>query len=94
MVRTTISIPEEEFKEIKRLAARTDRSISWLLRQAFRLAKPRLEWGESYAATFNRVWAEIGGVLREAGIQEKTVARLITEVRSRRPKKRARTGTR
>ncbi len=94
MIRTTISIPEEEFNEIKRLAARTDRSISWLLRQAFRLAKPRLEWGESYAATFNRVWAEIGGVLRQAGIQEKAVGRLITEVRSRRPKKRARTGKR
>ena len=94
MIRTTISIPEEEFKEIKRLAARTDRSISWLLRQAFRLAKPRLESGESYSTTFNRVWSEIGGVLRQAGVRQNTVGRLIADVRSRGPRKRARTGMR
>ncbi len=94
MIRTTISIPDEEFQEIKRLAARTDRSISWLLRQAFRLAKPRLESGVSYAETFDRVWAEIGGVLRESGIHERKVGQLIATVRSGKSKTKARTGKR
>lgn len=89
MIRTTISLPEEEFEEIKRLADRTDRSISWLLRQAFRLAKPRLETGESYAVTFDQVWANVGEALRGAGVQRKTVDQLIATVRSRRAKKKA-----
>lgn len=92
VIRTTISLPKEEFEEIKRLADRTDRSISWLLRQAFRLAKSRLETGESYAATFNEVWANVGEALRGAGVQQENVAQLIATVRSRRAKKRA--GTR
>lgn len=32
MVRTTITLAEDEFEELKRLAARQDRTISWLLR--------------------------------------------------------------
>lgn len=91
MIRTTISLPEEEFKEIKRLAERTDRPISWLLRQAFRLAKSRLETGESYAATFNQAWGDVGEALRGAGVQQGSVDQLIATVRSRRVKKKART---
>jgi uncharacterized small protein (TIGR04563 family) len=87
VIRTTISLPEEEFEEIKRLADRTDRSISWLLRQAFRLAKSRLETGESYAVTFDQVWANVGDALRGAGVQQKTVDQLIATARSRRVKK-------
>jgi uncharacterized small protein (TIGR04563 family) len=89
VIRTTISLPKEEFQEIKRLADRTDRSISWLLRQAFRLAKSRLETGESYAVTFDQVWANVGEALRGAGVQPKNVAQLIATVRSRRAKKKA-----
>lgn len=89
MIRTTISLSEEEFEEIKRLAERTDRSISWLLRQAFRLAKSRLETGESYAATFNEVWGDVGEALRGAGVREANVHQLIATVRSRRAKKKA-----
>jgi len=91
VIRTTISIPEEEFEEIRSLAERTDRSISWLLRRAFRLAKPRLEAGESYATTFNQVWANVGEALRGAGVQQKNVDELIGTVRSRGAKKKART---
>jgi uncharacterized small protein (TIGR04563 family) len=89
VIRTTISLPEEEFDEIKRLAERTDRSISWLLRQAFRLARGRLERGEAYTATFNRVWADVGAALRGAGVKHKHVGQLIATVRSRRAKKKA-----
>jgi uncharacterized small protein (TIGR04563 family) len=94
VIRTTISIPDEEFQEIKRLAARADRSISWLLRQAFRLAKPRIESGASYAQTFDRVWAEIGGTLREAGIDQDKVGQLIATVRSAKPRTKTRAGRR
>jgi len=45
MARTTITLAEEEFAELNRLAAQQDRSVSWLLRQAFRLSKVRLERG-------------------------------------------------
>jgi uncharacterized small protein (TIGR04563 family) len=89
VIRSTISLPKEEFEEIKRLADRADRSISWLLRQAFRLAKSRLETGESYAVTFDQVWTNVGEALRGAGVQQKNVAQLIATVRSRRAKKKA-----
>ncbi len=83
-VRTTITLAEEEFEELKRLAARQDRSISWLLRQAFRLSKARLERGEPYAVGFDRVWKEVGRSLRRAGVRTtRDVDRLVTEVRTR-----------
>jgi hypothetical protein len=87
MVRTTISLNEEEFEEIKRLAARQDRTVSWLLRQAFRLSKARLESGEPYGVAFDRVWERIGGSLRRAGLRTtKDVDRVVTKVRSERHK--------
>jgi len=83
-VRTTITLAEEEFKELKRLAASQDRSISWLLRQAFRLSKARLEQAEPYTAAFDRVWEDIGRSLRRVGVRTtKDVDRLVREVRER-----------
>ena len=83
MVRTTITLAEDEFEELKRLAARQDRSISWLLRQAFRLSKARLEDGEPYAAAFDRIWGGVGRSLRRAGVRAtRDVNRLTAEVRS------------
>jgi D-serine deaminase-like pyridoxal phosphate-dependent protein len=83
MVRTTITLAEEEFEELKRLAARQDRSISWLLRQAFRLSKTRLAHGEAYAASFDRIWDEVGRSLRRAGVRTtRDVDLLVTEVRA------------
>ncbi len=84
MVRTTIVLPEEEFEELKRLAAQQDRPISWLLRQAFRLSKVHLERGEPYGVTFDRVWSEIGHSLRQAGVRVSDVAGLVAETRTRR----------
>jgi predicted DNA-binding ribbon-helix-helix protein len=87
MVRTTISLEREEFEEIKRLAARQDRTVSWLLRQAFRLSRARLESGEPYGVAFDRVWEQIGRSLRRAGVRTtKDVNRLVREVRSERHK--------
>ncbi len=84
MVRTTITLAEEEFEELKRIAARQDRSISWLLRQAFRLSKARLARGEPYAVGFDRIWGEVGRSLRRAGVRTtRDVDRLVTEVRAR-----------
>jgi Arc/MetJ-type ribon-helix-helix transcriptional regulator len=84
MVRTTITLAEEEFAELKRLAAQQDRSISWLLRHAFRLSKARLESGEPYAAEFDRIWREVGRSLRHAGVRTpRDVDRLVREVRVR-----------
>ena len=84
MVRTTIALPEEELEELKRLAVRQDRSISWLLRQAFRLSKTRLELGEPYAVAFDRMWGEVGRSLRRAGVRTtEDVDRLVAEVRGR-----------
>ena len=84
MVRTTITLAEEEFEELKRLAARQDRSISWLLRQAFRLSRVRLEGGEPYSVSFDRIWGEVGRSLRRAGVRTTIdVERLLTEVRAR-----------
>jgi len=84
MVRTTITLAEEELEELRRLAVRQDRSISWLLRQAFRLSKTRLELGEPYAVAFDRMWGEVGRSLRRAGVRSTgDVDRLLTEVRAR-----------
>ena len=84
MVRTTITLAEEELEELRRLAVRQDRSISWLLRQAFRLSKTRLERGEPYAVAFDRMWGEVGRCLRRAGVRTtKDVDRLVVEVRER-----------
>ncbi|PWB78679.1 MAG: hypothetical protein C3F08_08230 [Candidatus Methylomirabilota bacterium] len=69
MVRTTITLAEEEFADLKRLAAQQDRSISWLLRQAFRLSKRRLERGEPYATEFDRIWQEVGRSLHRAKVR-------------------------
>ena len=81
MVRTTIVLPEEEFEELKRLAAKQERPISWLLRQAFRLSKVHLERGEPYGVTFDRVWSEIGHSLRRAGVKPSGVAKLVAKNR-------------
>ena len=81
MVRTTIVLPEEEFQELKELAAAQDRSISWLLREAFRLSKRRLRQAEPFAASFDRVWGDIGLSLRQAGIRPSDVSRLVRAVR-------------
>jgi len=84
MVRTTITLAEEELEELRRLAVRQDRSISWLLRQAFRLSKTRLELGEPYAVAFDRMWGEVGRPLRRAGVRTTEDAdRLVAEVRGR-----------
>ena len=83
MVRTTITLADEEFEELKRLAARQDRSISWLLRQAFRLSKARLERSEPYAVAFDRVWDEVGRSLRRMGVRTtRDVDRLVAGVRA------------
>jgi D-serine deaminase-like pyridoxal phosphate-dependent protein len=94
MVRTTIVLPEEEFRELKRLAAQQDRPISWLLRQAFRLSRVHLERGEPYGATFDRVWSEIGRSLRRAGVRPPDVKRFVAEAREGRPRKGTKAGAR
>lgn len=94
MVRTTIVLPEEEFAELKRLAAQQERPISWLLRQAFRLSKVHLERGEPYGVTFDRVWGEIGQSLRRAGVRPSDVARLVAESRRKRRRRSGRVTTR
>jgi len=84
MIRTTITLAEEELEELRRLAVRQDRSISWLLRQAFRLSKTRLELGEPYAIAFDRMWGEVGRSLRLAGVRTtEDVDRLVADVRGR-----------
>lgn len=84
MVRTTITLAAEEFAELKRLAAQQDRSVSWLLRQAFRLSKARLERGEPYAAEFDRIWQEVGRSLKQAGVRTpRDVDHLVRAVRAR-----------
>ncbi len=95
MVRTTISLNEEEFEAIKRLAARQDRTVSWLLRQAFRLSRARLESGEPYGVAFDRAWERIGRSLRQAGMRTtKDVDRVVREVRSARHKTKSVVSTR
>ncbi len=86
MVRTTIVLPEEEFRALKRLSAQQDRPISWLLRQAFRLSKVHLERDEPYKVTFDRVWGEIGRSLRRAGVGPRDVGRLVAKTRGRKPR--------
>jgi len=81
MVRTTIVLPDEEFRELKELAAAQDRSISWLLREAFRLSRGRLRQAEPFAASFDRVWREVGLSLRQRGIKPADIPRVIREVR-------------
>jgi hypothetical protein len=83
MVRTTIVLPEEELEEMKRLAAKQERPVSWLLRQAFRFSKAHLERGEPYSAAFDRVWSEVGHSLRRAGVRSPDVERLVAEDRRR-----------
>ena len=84
MVRTTITLAEEELAELKRLAAQQDRSISWLLRQAFRLSKARLERGQPYAGECDRIWQEVGRSLRRGGVRTaRDVNNLVTELRAR-----------
>jgi hypothetical protein len=94
MVRTTIVLPEEEFAELKRLAAQQERPISWLLRQAFQLSKVHLERGEPYGVTFDRVWSEIGQSLRRARVRPSDVARLVAETRTKKGRKGGRVRTR
>jgi hypothetical protein len=84
MVRTTIVLPEEDFRELKALAEAQDRSISWLLREAFRLSKSSLQRPESFAQSFDRVWTDIGLALRDAGVKPADIPRLIGTVRKRR----------
>jgi uncharacterized small protein (TIGR04563 family) len=86
MIRTTIILPEDEFRELKRLAARQDRPISWVLRQAFRLSRVHLDRAEPYPVTFDHVWNEIGRSLRRAGVRARDVGRLVAETRGRRRK--------
>lgn len=86
MVRTTIVLPEEEFRALKRLSARQDRPISWLLRQAFRISRVHLERGEPYRVTFDRVWSEIGRSLRRAKVRPQNVGKLVAETRRRNPR--------
>jgi uncharacterized lipoprotein len=81
MVRTTIVMPEEDFREMKELAAARDRSISWLLREAFRLSKGSLQRSEPFAQSFDRVWSDIGLALRNAGVKTADIPRLIGTVR-------------
>jgi hypothetical protein len=81
MVRTTIVIPEEDFLELKALAAEKDRSISWLLREAFRLSKCNLRRTEPFAQSLDRAWNDIGLALRNAGVKSADVPRLIGTVR-------------
>jgi len=84
MVRTTITLAEEELEDLRRLAVRQDRSISWLVRQAFRLSKTKLERGEPYAVAFDRMWGEVGCSLRRTGVRTtEDVDRLVAEVRGR-----------
>ncbi len=87
MVRTTIVLPEEDFRELKRLATEQDRPISWLLRQAFRLSKVHLERGEAYGSSFDRIWNDIGRSLRRGGVGPRAVAKLVAEVRGQHPRK-------
>ena len=94
MVRTTIVLPEEELEELKRLAAKQERPISWLLRQAFRLSKVHLERGEPYGVTFDRVWSEIGQSLRRAGVKPSDVPRLVAKTRSKKVRRGGRVSTR
>ena len=49
MLRTMIVLPEEDFRELKALAAARDCSISWLPREAFRLSRSSLQRPESVA---------------------------------------------
>ena len=84
MVRTTIVLRDDEFQELKRLAAQQDRPISWLLRQAFRLSKDHLQRGEPYGVTFDRVWGEVGRSLRRVGVRPRDVEGLVAETRGRR----------
>jgi predicted transcriptional regulator len=84
MVRTTIVLPDEDFRELKALAEAQDRSISWLLREAFRLSKGSLQRPESFAQSFDRVWTDIGLALRDAGVKRADVPRLIGTVRKTR----------
>lgn len=95
MVRTTITLAEEEFAELKRLAAQQDRSISWLLRQAFRLSRARLERGEPYAVEFDRIWQEVGRSLHRAGVRTaRDVTDLVAEHRARKSQSKEKVGAR
>jgi hypothetical protein len=86
MVRTTIVLPEEDYRELQAIAEAQDRSISWLLREAFRLSKSRLHRAEPFAPSFDRIWQDVGRSLRQAGITTATdVSRLVREVRNSRP---------
>jgi len=84
MVRTTIVLPEEDFRDLKALAAARDRSISWLLREDFRLSKSNLKRPEPFAQSFDRVWRDIVLALRDAGVKPADVPRLIGTVRKSR----------
>ncbi len=81
IVRATIVLLNEEFRELKELAAAQDRSISWLLCEAFRLSKIRLQQAEPFAPSFDRVWRDIAFSLRQAGIKPSGIPRLVREVR-------------
>lgn len=95
MVRTTITLAEEEFADLKRLAAQRDRSISWLLRQAFRLSKRTLERGGPYAMEFDRVWQEVGRSLHRAGVRTaRDVNNRVAEFRATKRRSKAKAVTR
>ena len=85
MVRTTIVLSDEDYRELQTLAEAQDRSISWLLREAFRLSRNRLRRAEPFAQSFDRLWEDMGRSLRKNGITSaSTASRLVREVRSSR----------
>jgi len=84
MVRTTIVLPEEDFRELKALAEARHCSISWLLRDALRRSKSILQRPEFFAQSFDLVWDDIGVTLRNAGVKPAGVPRLIGAVLKRR----------
>ena len=86
MVRTTIVLSDEDYRELQTLAEAQDRSISWLLREAFRLSRTRLRRAEPFAQSFDRLWENVGRSLRKNGItSDSKVSRLVREVRNSRP---------
>lgn len=83
MVKTTITLSEDEFKELRRLAEQQERSVSWLLRRAFQFAKPYLERGGAPEPTAERLWEEIGALLERAGVASQDVGRMLAHARRR-----------
>ncbi len=55
MVRTTTVLRNEDFHELKALVEGQDRSIPWLLREAFRFSESSLQRPESFRQSLDRV---------------------------------------